>query len=68
MSSQMNRFQLLKNIHIIEQGLSEEFIKILEKCKNPHIICFYGNDLINLDSLYVKEIINKLKNKHINII
>ena len=27
MSSQMNRFQLLKNIHIIEQGLSEEFIR-----------------------------------------
>ena len=38
------------------------------KLKSIKKICFYGNDSINLDSLYVKDIINKLKNKHINII
>lgn len=64
MSSQMNRFQLLKNIHIIEQGLSEEFIKILEKCKNPHIICFYGNEKVDKKIKIINQIINGNTNQY----
>ena len=38
------------------------------KLKTNKKICFYGNDTINFESLYVKNIINGLKNKHIKII
>ena len=45
-------------------------INIFEELKLKSIkkICFYGNDTINFESLYVKNIINGLKNKHIKII
>ena len=45
-------------------------INIFEELKLKSIkkICFYGNDAINFESLYVKNIINGLKNKHIKII
>ena len=37
------------------------------KLKSIKKISVYGNDSVNYDSLYVKEIIKNLKNKHINI-
>ena len=43
MSMQPNWFSLFKNNDNIEEGISEEFINILKKCKNPHIICIYGD-------------------------
>ena len=36
-------FPLFKNNENIEEGISEEFIEILKKCHNPHIICIYGD-------------------------
>ena len=41
-------------------------INIFEELKLKSIkkICFYGNDAINFESLYVKNIINGLKNKY----
>ena len=35
-------FSLFKNKNNIEEGLSDDFITILEKSNNPHIICVYG--------------------------
>ena len=75
-------FNKIDNIEILKSSMFDklEFLNIsfnkldnidaLEELKLKSIkkICFYGNDSINLDSLYVKDIINKLKNKHINII
>ena len=75
-------FNKIDNIEILKSSIFDklEFLNIsfnkldnidaLEELKLKSIkkICFYGNDSINLDSLYVKDIINKLKNKHINII
>ena len=37
------------------------------KLKSIKKISVYGNDSVNYDSLYVKEIVKNLKNKHINI-
>ena len=75
-------FNKIDNIEILKSSMFDklEFLNIsfnkldnidaLEELKLKSIkkICFYGNDSINLDSLYVKDIINKHKNKHINLI
>ena len=36
-------FPLFKNDNDINQGLSNDFINIFKKCKNPYIICMYGD-------------------------
>lgn len=36
-------FSLFKNNENIEEGISEDFIQVLEKCNRPHIICIYGD-------------------------
>ena len=38
-----NWFSLFKNNNNIEEGISEELTQIFKKCKNPHIICIYGD-------------------------
>lgn len=43
MNFQPNWFSLFKNNDNIEEGISEQFIDILKKCKHPHIICIYGD-------------------------
>ena len=74
--NKINSIEIIKS-HIFDnlESLNISFnkldnIDVFEELKLKSIkkICFYGNDIINLDSLYVKEIINELKNKHINII
>ena len=40
---QPNWFSLFKNNENIEEGISEDFIQVLEKCNRPHIICIYGD-------------------------
>ena len=34
---------LFKNNDNIEEGISEQFEAVIKKCKNPHIICIYGD-------------------------
>ena len=36
-------FPLFKNNNDIEEGVNDEFVNILNKCNNPHIICVYGD-------------------------
>ena len=43
MNIQPNWFSLFKNNDKIEEGISDQFIEILKKCKHPHIICIYGD-------------------------
>ena len=34
---------LFKNNDNIEEGISEQFVEVIKKCKHPHIICIYGD-------------------------
>ena len=34
---------LFKNNDNIEEGISEQFLEVIKKCKHPHIICIYGD-------------------------
>ena len=76
-------FNKIENIEIILKSPSFDKLECLNICfnkiddidaldelklKSIKKICIYGNDAINYDSLFIKEIINELKNKHINII
>ena len=36
-------FPLFKNNEKIEDGISEEFVQVLNECNNPHIVCIYGD-------------------------
>ena len=38
-----NWFSLFKNNDNIDEGISEKFIEVLQKCTRPHIICIYGD-------------------------
>ena len=67
MSMQPNWFSLFKNNDNIEEGISEEFINILKKCKNPHIICIYG-DARTGKSTKMNQIINGINaNNYFNL-
>ena len=44
MSIEPNIFQLFKDNEKLEEGLSDNFIEILKKCSNPHLINIYGDD------------------------
>ena len=76
-------FNKIENVDIILKSSSFDKLECLNICfnkiddidtldelklKSIKKICIYGNVSINYDSLYVKETINELKNKHINII
>ena len=47
-----NWFSTFKNNDNIEEGISEEFINILKKYKNPHIICIYGDARIGKNNYF----------------
>ena len=76
-------FNKIENIEIILKSPSFDKLECLNICFNKiddidaldelklksfKKICIYGNDSINFDSLYNKDIINEFKNKNINII
>ena len=44
MSIDQNVFKLFKDNEKLEEGLSDNFIEILKKCSNPHLINIYGDD------------------------
>ena len=48
-------YQLFNNN--AEEGISENFIQILKKCSNPHLICLYG-ELKNSNKTILNQIIN----------
>ena len=56
-------FSLFKNNDNINEGISEDFIAILKKCKNPHIICIYG-DARTGKSTKMNQIINGTKSSN----
>ena len=53
-------FPLFKNNNDIEQGINDDFINILGKCNNPHIICVYGDARLG-KSTKLNQIINGVK-------
>ena len=56
-------FSLFKNKNNIEEGLSDDFITILENSKNPHIICVYGIARIG-KSTKLNQIIHGIKSNN----
>ena len=56
-------FPLFKNNYDIEEGVNDEFINILKKCNNPHIICVYGDARLG-KSTKLNQIINGVKSKN----
>ena len=56
-------FSLFKNKNNIEEGLSDDFITILENSNNPHIICVYGIARIG-KSTKLNQIIHGIKSNN----
>ena len=57
MSIEPNIFQLFKDNEKLEEGLSDNFIEILKKCSNPHLINIYGDDKFGKGPI-INQIIN----------
>ena len=56
-------FPLFKNNYDIKEGVNDEFINILKKCNNPHIICVYGDARLG-KSTKLNQIINGVKSNN----
>ena len=56
-------FPLFKNNNDIEEGMNDEFVNILRECKNPHIICVYGDAKLD-KSTKLNQIINGVKSNN----
>ena len=63
MSIEPKWFSLFKNNNNIEEGISKDFKEILKNCKNPHIICIYG-DARTGKSTKMNQIINGTKSEN----
>ena len=56
-------FPLFKNNNDIEEGVNDEFVNVLKKCNNPHIICVYGDARLG-KSTKLNQIINGVKSNN----
>ena len=57
-------FQLFKNNNI-DEGISENFREVLNKCSNPHLICIYGEENFE-KNIIINNIINGISINYLN--